>query len=101
MSLISKKASNLAPCTAVSNGFSVSQLRTAVRGRVITPDDSDYDAARALFYGGIDRRPAVIVRAADARDVAPVVSFARETRAGLAGPGGGPSTAGARTSGGG
>ncbi|HLV37557.1 MAG TPA: FAD-binding oxidoreductase [Spirillospora sp.] len=101
MSLNSKKATNHAPGTAGSNGFSVSQLRTAVRGRVITPDDSDYDAARALFYGGIDRRPAVIVRAADARDVAQVVSFARETGAELAVRGGGHSMAGHSTSEGG
>ena len=42
-------------------------LRDAVRGRVITPDDADYDAARAIVYGGIDPRPAAIVRVADAR----------------------------------
>jgi FAD/FMN-containing dehydrogenase len=46
---------------------------------VITPDDADYDQARTVFYGGIDRRPLAIVRVANANDVAHVVSLARET----------------------
>jgi FAD/FMN-containing dehydrogenase len=50
-----------------------------VTGRVIRPNDADYDKARASFYGGIDRRPAVIVRVADANDVARVISLARES----------------------
>jgi hypothetical protein len=33
------------------------RLRAAVDGRVATADDADYDQARALFYGGFDRRP--------------------------------------------
>jgi hypothetical protein len=55
---------------------SLPKLRSALTGRVIGPDDPGYDGARALFYGGFDRRPAVIVRAADANDVARVVSLA-------------------------
>jgi FAD/FMN-containing dehydrogenase len=47
-----------------------------ISGRVIRPDDSDYDKARASFYGGVGRRPAAIVRVADANDVARVISFA-------------------------
>jgi FAD/FMN-containing dehydrogenase len=49
-----------------------------VEGRVITPEDPAYDEARAVFAGGIDPRPAVIVRVAGAQDVARVVTFARE-----------------------
>jgi len=45
---------------------------------VIAPDDAGYDEARTIFPGGIDRRPAVIVRPTDATDVAHVVSLARE-----------------------
>src|SRR5258708_9723732 len=59
--------------------ISIPRLRAAVTGRVITADDGDYDQARTVFYGGIDRRPSVIVRVADGDDVAYVVSVARET----------------------
>src|SRR5258708_37046904 len=59
--------------------ISIPHLRAAVTGRVITPDDQDYDQARTVFYGSIDRRPLAIVRVANANDVAYVVSLARET----------------------
>jgi len=59
--------------------ISIPQLRVAVKGRVITPADSDYDEARTLFVGGIDRHPTVIVKVADANDVAQVIALARET----------------------
>ena len=64
---------------STSRTFSISELRSAVRGRLITPDDADYDEARTVAAGGVDRRPAVIVRVADAADVQHVVGLARET----------------------
>jgi hypothetical protein len=48
-------------------------LRAAVNGRVLTADDPDYDDARALFAGGMDRRPASIVRPTGTDDVVSVV----------------------------
>ena len=65
-----------------------------INGRVITPDDPDYDEARRVFFGTIDRRPAMIVRAADAADVARVIALARETGPELAVRSGGHSPAG-------
>jgi FAD binding domain/Berberine and berberine like len=50
-----------------------------IAGRVIGRDDVEYDKARTSFYGGFDRRPAAIVRVANADDVSRVISFARET----------------------
>jgi FAD/FMN-containing dehydrogenase len=59
--------------------LSIAGLRARVNGRVIAPGDEDYDEARTAFLGGIDRRPAVIVKVADADDVAKVVAMAGET----------------------
>jgi FAD/FMN-containing dehydrogenase len=74
--------------------ISIPQLRAALNGRVITPDDAGYDQARAVFYGGFDHHPAVIVQVADATDVARVVELARETGLELAVRSGGHSLAG-------
>ncbi|HYU49792.1 MAG TPA: FAD-binding oxidoreductase [Candidatus Limnocylindria bacterium] len=74
--------------------ISIAELRAEITGRVIAPDDAEYDEARTVFYGGIDRRPAVIVRVADATDVSRVVSLARETGLPLAVRSGGHSLAG-------
>ncbi len=73
---------------------SIDQLRDAVRGRVITPDDADYDAARTILMQRPDTRPAAIVRVADAADVSTVVSIARDTGIELAVRSGGHSAAG-------
>ena len=50
-----------------------------ISGRVIRPGGADYDKARTSFYGGVDLRPAAIVRVADANDVSRVISFVRDT----------------------
>ena len=57
----------------------IAQLRSDINGRVIGPDDGDYDAARTIVMGGIDRHPAAIVRVADATDVARAIAVAKET----------------------
>jgi FAD/FMN-containing dehydrogenase len=45
----------------------------------MAPGEPGYDEGRTVFYGGIDRRPAAIVRAANADDVSRVIALARET----------------------
>lgn len=72
----------------------ISNLRESVKGRVITPDDPDYDKARTVTAGGVDRRPTVIVRVADANDVSHVILMARESGLELAVRSGGHSAAG-------
>src|SRR5262245_53472619 len=76
------------------NDVLVSQLRAALNGAVIAPGDAAYDQARTVFLGSIDRRPAAIIRAADAADVVQVVSLARDTGLELAVRSGGHSWAG-------
>ena len=50
----------------------------AFRGRVLTADDTDYDAARRLWNGAIDRRPKLIAQCTGAADVIAAVRHARE-----------------------
>ena len=76
------------------------RLRAAFDGRVVAPGDPGYDQARALFYGGWDRRPGAIVRPADAAQGA-VVTMAHDLGLELAVRGGGHSNAGHSTSDGG
>src|SRR2546423_1678363 len=64
-------------------------------GRLIHPDDGDYDLARAVFNGMIDRRPALIARCASADDVAAAVQLAREQHLPLSVYGGGHGVTGA------
>jgi FAD/FMN-containing dehydrogenase len=83
--------------SSTSTILSIPQLRKDLTGRVIAPDDPGYDEARRVFSGIFDRRPAVIVRAAGATDVAYVVDLARETGLELAVRSGGHSNAGHST----
>jgi FAD binding domain/Berberine and berberine like len=59
------------------------------RGRLIGPSDKDYDEARALYNGMIDKRPKVIARCTDAADVIAAVNYARDNKVLLAIRGGG------------
>jgi FAD/FMN-containing dehydrogenase len=81
--------------------ISIPRLRAALSGRVIAPGDPDYEHARTVFYGGFDRRPAVIIRPADAGEVAQVVALARDSGLELAIRSGGHSNAGHSTTDGG
>jgi FAD/FMN-containing dehydrogenase len=69
-------------------------LAEQLRGGVITPAHSDYDAARRVWNGMIDRRPALIARCADSDDVATAVRYAIDHDLPLAVRGGGHNVAG-------
>jgi FAD/FMN-containing dehydrogenase len=56
----------------------VEALAARLRGTLILKDNHDYDAARSIWNGMIDKRPAAIARCANPADVAATVRFARE-----------------------
>jgi FAD/FMN-containing dehydrogenase len=70
-------------------------------GRVIVPDDPDYDQARSLFYGDAAKRPAAIACVANVADVQRVIATARDEGYELAVRSGGHSIAGHSTTDGG
>jgi FAD/FMN-containing dehydrogenase len=74
--------------------LTIDGLRERVRGGVFGPDDEGYDEARKVYNAMHDRRPAAVVRCADAADVIAAVELARDSGADLAVRGGGHSVPG-------
>ena len=72
----------------------VAQFASGLRGRTFLPSAPEYDQARKIWNGMIDRRPAVIVQCSGVADVINAVNFARESRLVVAVRGGGHNVAG-------
>jgi FAD/FMN-containing dehydrogenase len=72
----------------------IEELGKKLRGRVITSTDSQYEEARAVWNGVIDRYPQMIVRCTSDKDVIEAVNFARERDLLVAVRGGGHNVAG-------
>src|SRR6476646_8796756 len=75
----------------------VQELRESVDGEVVAPSDAEYAEACKVWNGAHDRRPALVVRCANAGDVATAVGFARSNDLLIAVRGGGHSIAGFST----
>lgn len=56
----------------------VESLAARLEGEILLPEDPEYDGARAVWNGMIDRRPGLIARCASADDVGEAIRFARE-----------------------
>ena len=72
----------------------VESLKKKVKGQVMLPGDPNYDEVRKIWNAMIDRRPAVIIRCAEAADVAHSTAFARENKLEFSVRGGGHNIAG-------
>ena len=64
------------------------------RGQLITADHADYDTARAVWNGAVDRRPRLVARCSGTADVAAAVRVARDHDLEIAVRGGGHNVAG-------
>ena len=60
------------------NGAVIDRLASDLRGQLLCCDDVGYDAARKVWNGMIDKRPASIARCAGTADVISCERFARE-----------------------
>ena len=76
------------------DGERIEQFEAGFHGNLIRPDDPDYDDARAVWNGMIDKRPALIARCRGVTDVIGAVEFARENALPVAVRGGGHNVAG-------
>jgi FAD/FMN-containing dehydrogenase len=72
----------------------ISTFQTLFTGKLITTSDPDYDSARSVWNGAIDRHPAMIARCSSAGDVAAAVEFGRDQGLELSVRGGGHNFAG-------
>src|SRR3954463_1903943 len=55
----------------------LAEFEQGLSGRLIRPDDPEYDEARSIWNGAHDKYPAMVVRCAGVADVIRAVEFAR------------------------
>lgn len=77
------------------------ELRGQIRGQAIAEDDAGYEDARKVYNAMHDRRPALVVRCANAGDVMAAVNYGREQGGDLSVRGGSHSAPGFGTNDGG
>jgi FAD/FMN-containing dehydrogenase len=53
-------------------------LRSSISGQLVTPEDQEYEQARKVWNGMIDRHPALIAQCSSTEDVVAAVNFGRE-----------------------
>ena len=76
------------------NDTTIEQFKASLRGELIQRGHADYDIARAVWNGAIDRRPRLIARCIGTADVVAAVRFARDHDLEIAIRGGGHNVAG-------
>ena len=73
---------------------SIREFNTRFHGDFLQPGSEDYDTARKVWNGMIDRRPACIARCKSTGDVQAAIRFARDNDLRIAIRGGGHNAAG-------
>ncbi len=81
--------------------MNLQKLDSTFQGNVILPGSSNYDKMRQTFYGGIDKKPAVIIEVVGAEDIKQAILLAKQHKLELAVRSGGHSVAGYSSSEGG
>ena len=78
----------------MANQAAIDAFRSGLRGELIDPQSPNYNAARKVYNGMIDRRPRLIARCADVADIIAAVNFARDQKMLVSVRGGGHNAAG-------
>ncbi|MDX1387997.1 MAG: FAD-binding oxidoreductase [Acidobacteriota bacterium] len=81
----------------MTDANAIDQFGQQLQGKLVRPGDAEYDEARRVWNGMIDKRPAMIARCAGTGDVVAAVNFARENGLVIAVRGGGHNVAGHAT----
>lgn len=68
----------MAAASASLANEAITELQSRLRGSVLRPSDPEYDDARSIWNGMVDRRPTLIVRCEGAADVIATLGFARK-----------------------
>jgi FAD/FMN-containing dehydrogenase len=63
---------------------SLEKLKSGVAGTITRPGDEGFDHAREVPLGGVDKKPAAIVRVKNAADIAKAIAFANDNGVELA-----------------
>jgi FAD/FMN-containing dehydrogenase len=74
--------------TVIQNDI-ITEFKTNLRGELLHSGDAEYEIARKVYNGMIDKHPSLIVRCADVADVITAVNFARTNNILLSVRGGG------------
>ncbi len=56
----------------------IEEFKASLRGELVLEGDADYESARKVYNGMIDKRPSLIARCTDVADVMAAVNFGRE-----------------------
>jgi len=92
--MAAKSATTSAGATVNLEKSAIDDLRSRLRGILLSAGDAGYEDARSVWNAMIDRRPALIARCLGGADIVACVNFARDRGIALSIKGGGHNIAG-------